>query len=185
MVAPRPVESPTVRAHKRQLAWQILVPFLMVTALIIVVAVLVAIGAATTNRTWADVSTIWLIAPMLVFALLFVAVLGFLIYGIARLLQVTPRYTGKAQDFFALLSDWDAYHRRRSRQAFCLVPAGWSHPQIHIQTIRAALLDARGQGNIHPGTLLPSICGKDRNHGRNTMIVKNPNPTIPGKSRRW
>ena len=58
------------------------------------------------TRTWADVSTIWLIAPMLVFALLFVTVLGLLIYGIARLLQVTPRYTGKAQDFFALLSAW-------------------------------------------------------------------------------
>ena len=98
-------ETESVHAHKRQLAWQILVPFLVVTAIILVVAVLVATGA-TANRTWADISTIWLIAPILVFALLSVAVLGFLIYGIARLLQVTPRYTGKAQDFFALLSQW-------------------------------------------------------------------------------
>jgi len=105
MSNPLPAETPTVRAHKRQLAWQILVPFFVVTALILVVAVLIAIGA-TDTRTWADVSTIWLIAPLLVFALLFVAVLGFLIYGVARLLQVTPRYTGKAQDFFALLSTW-------------------------------------------------------------------------------
>ena len=103
---PRPVDTPTVHAHKRQLAWQILVPFLLVTALVIAVAVLVAAGAASTNRTWADVSTIWLIAPMLVFALLLVFVLGFLIYGLAKLLQVTPHYTGKAQDFFALLSGW-------------------------------------------------------------------------------
>jgi hypothetical protein len=105
MSAPQPIETLTVRAHKRQLAWQILVPFFTVTALIIVVAVLVAAGV-TANRTWADVSTIWLIAPILVFALFFVAVLGFLIYGLARLLQVTPRYTGKAQDLFALLSRW-------------------------------------------------------------------------------
>ena len=97
-----------MHAHKRQLAWQILVPFCVVTALILVVAVLVATGA-TATRTWADVSTIWLIAPMLIFALLFVAVLGFLIYGIARLLQVTPRYTGKAQDFFVLLSGLGAH----------------------------------------------------------------------------
>ena len=94
-----------MRAHKRQLAWQILVPFLVVTALLLVVAVLVATGA-TNTRAWADVSTIWLIAPILVFALFFVAVLGFLIYGFARLLQVTPRYTGKTQDFFAMLSAW-------------------------------------------------------------------------------
>ena len=97
-------ETPSVRAHKRQVTWQILVPFFVVTALILVVAVLVATGA-TATRTWADVSTIWLIAPVLVFALFFVTVLGLLIYGFARLLQVT-RYTGKAQDFFALVSAW-------------------------------------------------------------------------------
>ncbi|MGD0751024.1 MAG: hypothetical protein ABSA23_06405 [Anaerolineales bacterium] len=105
MSAPEPVESPTMRTHRRQLAWQILVPFFVVTAFIFFVAVLVATGA-TATRAWADVSTIWVLAPMLVFALLFVAVLGVLIYGIAKLLQVTPRYTGKAQDFFALLSSW-------------------------------------------------------------------------------
>ena len=105
MPAPRPVETLTARAHKRQLTWQILVPFFTVTAFIIVLAVLVATGE-TATRAWADVSTIWLIAPMLVFTLFFVVVLCFLIYGLARLLQVTPHYTGKAQDFFALLSAW-------------------------------------------------------------------------------
>ena len=105
MSAPQPIETPSVRAHQRQLAWQILVPFFTVTALIFVVAVLVATGV-TATRTWADVSTIWLIAPILVFALFFAAVLGFLIYGLARLLQVTPRYTGKAQYFFVLISRW-------------------------------------------------------------------------------
>jgi len=98
-------ETSTVRTHKGQLTWQILVPFFVVTALILVIAILVATGATATS-TWADISTIWLIAPLLVIALFFVAVLGFLIYGIARLLQVTPRFTGKAQDFFALLSNW-------------------------------------------------------------------------------
>lgn len=98
-------QSPSVHAHKRQFLWQILIPICVVTALILVVAVLVATGA-TATRTWADVSTIWLIAPVLVFALLFVTVLGLLIYGFARLLQITPRHTGKAQDFFVLVSAW-------------------------------------------------------------------------------
>jgi len=106
MDEPRPVDSPTVHAHKRQLAWQILVPFLVVTALIIAAAVLVAIGAASATRTWADVSIIWLIAPMLTLAFVFVVLLSALIFGIAKLTQITPRYTGKAQDFFALLSGW-------------------------------------------------------------------------------
>jgi hypothetical protein len=94
-----------MRAHRRQLAWQILVPFFLVVAFILFVAVMVATGA-TSTRAWADVSTIWLLAPMLVFALLFAAVLGFLIFGIAKLLQVIPHYTGKTQDLFARLSIW-------------------------------------------------------------------------------
>ena len=105
MDAPKPVNSPSVQAHKRQFAWQILVPMLVVAALIVATAVLVAIGA-TATRTWADVSTIWLIAPLLVFALFFFIILGVIIYGMARLLQVIPRFTGKAQDFFSLLSGW-------------------------------------------------------------------------------
>jgi hypothetical protein len=104
MEYPRPIETPTMRAHKRQLTWQILVPFLVMTAFIIAAAVVVVTSSGSAPRTWADVSTIWLIAPMLVFALFFVIGLGFLIYGIARLMQVAPPYTSKAQDFFALLS---------------------------------------------------------------------------------
>ena len=101
----RPLDSPSVHAHKRQFAWQILVPFLVVAVFIIIVAVLVATSPGSTSRVWADVSTIWLIAPMLVLALFFIIPLGFMIYGIAKLLQITPRYTGKVQDFFNLLSE--------------------------------------------------------------------------------
>ena len=104
MDAQRPADSPTVQAHKRQFAWQILVPFLVVTVLVLAAGVLAAAGTAT--RSWADVSIIWLIIPMLVFALLAVVVLGFLIYGIARLLQVTPKYTRMVQRFVAMGSDW-------------------------------------------------------------------------------
>ena len=101
MDAQRPIDSPTVQAHKRQLAWQILVPFLAATAIILAVAVLVATGTTDTNRPWADVSIVWMIAPMLLVALAFVTVLSFLIYGIARLLKVMPKYTAKAQFYVA------------------------------------------------------------------------------------
>ena len=104
MDTPRPVASPTVQAHKRQFAWQILVPLLVVVALVIAAAVLISIGAASATQTWADVSTIWLILPMLVLTLLLVVVLGFLIYVVARLLQVTPHYSGRVQDFLGLFS---------------------------------------------------------------------------------
>jgi hypothetical protein len=119
---PRPVVSKTVRAHRQQLAWQILVPFLVVTALVLAAAVLVSVGEVTTTRTWADVSIIWLIVPMLFFALISVIMLGFLIYGIAKLLQATPHYSGKAQDFLAFLSG-----RMRKIADGSTQPFIWSH----------------------------------------------------------
>jgi hypothetical protein len=97
----KPIETQTIRAHKRQLAWQILVPFLVAVLLIIATAALVVASTGSSQRTWADVSTIWLIAPLIVFALFLVFMLGFLIYGIAKLLRVAPRYTAKAQFYIA------------------------------------------------------------------------------------
>jgi hypothetical protein len=95
-----------MHAHRRQFAWQILVPLLVAVGLVIAAAVLISSGAGSLTRTWADVSIIWLILPALFFAVFFVIVLGFLIYGVARLLQVTPHYSGKAQDFLGLFSSW-------------------------------------------------------------------------------
>jgi uncharacterized membrane protein YjgN (DUF898 family) len=122
MEIPRPVDSPSVRNHKSQLAWQILVPILLVAALVIAAAVLVVKSTGSASSTWADISTIWLIAPMLVFALVFVILLGFLIYGIARLLQVTPRYTGKVQNLFFQISG-----RTRGISNAATQPVVWVH----------------------------------------------------------
>ena len=104
MVNQPPVDRPTVRAHKRQFTWQILVPFLMMAGLIIAGAVLVVTGGASRTGVWADVSLIWLLAPALFFALAFLVIMITIIYGMAKLLQVLPRYIGKAQGIFARLS---------------------------------------------------------------------------------
>ena len=67
---------------------------------------------------------------MLIFALFFLALLGFLIYGFARLLQVTPRYTGQVQGFFARLSGWT--RTRQWMKTSPLGPAGRGSAQIRI-----------------------------------------------------
>jgi hypothetical protein len=93
-----------MRDHKLQLVWQIVVPFLVAAALIITAAVLVVTSTSSAQRTLADVSTIWLIAPMIIFALFILVILGFLIYAITMLLKVAPRYTVKAQFYAAAAS---------------------------------------------------------------------------------
>jgi len=96
--------SPTVRKHRQQFTWQILVPFLVVTAFIITGAVFAVTGGPKQTGVWADVSIIWMLAPMLGFSLLIAGLLGFLIYGMAKLAQITPHYTGRAQEFAVAVS---------------------------------------------------------------------------------
>jgi hypothetical protein len=100
------VVRPSVRTHRHQFAWQILVPFLLMSGLIIGGAVVIISGGESQTGVWADISLIWVIAPMLLFALILLFIIGALIFGMAKLLQVTPRYTGKAQDIFSTLSQW-------------------------------------------------------------------------------
>ena len=88
-----------MRRHLHQRTWQILVPFLLMTGLTVAAAVLVVAGGESQARLWADISIIWLLAPLLVLALLVVVLLGFLIYALAQLARVTPHYTLRAQRF--------------------------------------------------------------------------------------
>ncbi len=104
-MADRPLaDSPSLHNHKRQLAWQILVPFLLATLLIIAGAVWVVIGGQAQSRLWADVSIIWMIAPMLLFGLLLIVLLVFFVYGMLQLIRITPRYTSRVQGWLAAVS---------------------------------------------------------------------------------
>lgn len=46
-----------------------------------------------TTGTWAAISTIWLIIPWMIVALIVLAILVGLIYGVAKLLNIIPTYT--------------------------------------------------------------------------------------------
>ena len=92
-------ESPTLRAHKRQHFWQILLPVVLVALLAVVIGVFTARTDAVQTRLWADIATIWLVVPLMLFALLCMAVLGGMIYAVTRLTQIAPRYTLQVQDF--------------------------------------------------------------------------------------
>jgi predicted membrane protein len=93
-------DRPTVRAHKRQFAWQILAPFLLMTMLVIAGALLVTTGGTARTSVWADVSMIWLMIPALLFAFALLVVIITIIYGMIKILPIIPHYTGKAQDIF-------------------------------------------------------------------------------------
>jgi hypothetical protein len=102
-----PPKSSSLRAHRRQFVWQILLPVLL-AALVGLAAggltIALSLSDSTRTRVWADISIVWLILPLLLFALVFFALLVFLIYGLGQLLRIVPDYTAKAQSLTATLA---------------------------------------------------------------------------------
>jgi heme/copper-type cytochrome/quinol oxidase subunit 2 len=99
-VLPKPVHE-SYQRHRRQLISQILLP--MVIAALLFVAMIVLINVATFRSNgdvarWAAISTLWIVIPIMIVSLIFLAVLVGLVYLMKRLLNITPVYTGMAQD---------------------------------------------------------------------------------------
>ncbi len=99
---PSPVEHESFKTHRRDLARQILLPILLTTAAILAVAVLTGIATFRDGgevERWAAISTIWIVTPIMATGLIFLLIVGGLIYLMARLLKLIPPYTDKAQKF--------------------------------------------------------------------------------------
>jgi hypothetical protein len=100
-VLPKPVHE-SYKRHRRQLTIQIILPVVIAILLCIAMVVLVNIATFRENgdvARWAAISTIWIVAPIMVASLIFLLVLAGLVYLLGRLLNITPTYTGLAQDF--------------------------------------------------------------------------------------
>src|SRR5688572_20781896 len=100
-VLPEPVHE-SYRRHRKQRTSQIILPVVLAVILFLAMVVLVNIATFRDNgdvSRWAAISTMWIAIPVCITGFIFLALLGGLVYLMGRLLGVTPRYTGKAQDF--------------------------------------------------------------------------------------
>ena len=100
-VFPEPVHE-SYRRHRKQRTSQIILPMVLVAILFLGMIVLVNIATFRDNGDvgrWAAISTIWIVIPVCIAGFIFLALLGGLVYLMARLLGVAPTYTGMAQDF--------------------------------------------------------------------------------------
>ncbi len=93
--------------HRREVVTQIILPTVLAVLLCMVAGGLVTFAtfkwSGDVNR-WAAISTIWIVIPIMVGSLIFLAVLVGINYLLVRLLGITPRYTKIAQDFVQMLS---------------------------------------------------------------------------------
>lgn len=108
---PQPVHE-SYRQHRKDLTWKIIFPVVLSSVLCIGLIVLTNVatfrGGGDVQR-WADISTMWIAIPTMIGMLIVLAVLGGIIYLLARLLHITPNYTALAQDLFYKV---DGYAKR-------------------------------------------------------------------------
>jgi hypothetical protein len=89
----------THKAHSRQVLWQVTVPLAIGVILALVFAVLATMAGPAEASLWADISLIFILIPLMVVALLFIALFAAMGYGVYRLLQILPLYARRAQVF--------------------------------------------------------------------------------------
>lgn len=100
---PLPERNPlTARKHRREVFRQITIPLVIGIVIVVVFAAVSVIGPNNQVSRIADISLIWLIAPAMLFGLIFLVLNVLMVYGLYKLLQVLPGYARLTQDFFAL-----------------------------------------------------------------------------------
>ncbi len=88
--------------YRRDVTRQIILPMVFVMLLAVAAAILAGFGAVENYadvNLWANISIIWLIIPMMLLAIVILALTIALVYGLQRLLKITPHYTGLAQAY--------------------------------------------------------------------------------------
>lgn len=127
---PKPVHESYLK-HRKDTAWKIIFPVLLSSVLCLGLIVLINIatfrGGGDVQR-WADISTMWIAIPVMVLLLVVFAVLGGIVYLLAKLLHIAPPYTAMAQEFFYKI---ESYAKRGADAA--------AQPFIFIDSLGASI----------------------------------------------
>lgn len=73
--------------------WQISVPIIIGSLILLIISILSTRMVADETSRWSDISTIWLIAPVMVLGLLSLMTLIAGIVALVKLIQVLPYYS--------------------------------------------------------------------------------------------
>jgi len=90
------------KRYRKQLISQIILPMVFTTLLFVGMIVLISVATFRDGGDvgrWAAISTIWIVVPLMIAALIFIVLLTGVVYLLKRLIQITPTYTGQLQDF--------------------------------------------------------------------------------------
>jgi hypothetical protein len=127
---PQPVHESYLK-HRRELRWKILAPVIAASVLCVLCSSMVYVATFSYGgdvTLWAEISEIYLAIPTIIFLVIFFALVGGLVFLMARLLSLLPRYTFMAQDFSYKMK---AYVRRGADAA--------AKPVIFLDSLGASI----------------------------------------------
>ncbi len=99
---PHPAVHESYLRHRKEMTWQIIAPIVVTFLVLIALIVLISLATFRNNgdvARWAAISEIWIVIPIMIGLLIFITLLAGLVYLLAKLLHIMPRYTGLAQDY--------------------------------------------------------------------------------------
>ena len=99
---PQPVHESYLK-HRKEVRWKIIAPVAISTVLCVACSGLVLVATFDYNgdvARWAEISTIYLAIPTIIFMVIFFALVSGMVYLLTRLLAILPRYTYQAQELF-------------------------------------------------------------------------------------
>ncbi len=113
--------------HRKQTFWQIWIPLGLSILVILFLAVLAAISAGSPTVTkWSHLSLIYMITPALIAGFVILAILGLVIYGMGRLLDILPVYTRIVQRFFRQMAVFIRRWSDRTAQPILAIKSWWA-----------------------------------------------------------
>ena len=116
-VAQKPVNLPPAVMHRRQMLRQVWLPLCASIVVLLGLVILTLVGAVQKSPSvekWGNLSTIYIIIPVLLSGLLIQALLGGCVYGMRKLLRAMPGWMTIAQ---MRIADLAAIIRRAANAA--------------------------------------------------------------------
>lgn len=100
----------TLRLHRKQAGLQIFLPIILITLValgVIVFLIVISLrpNGAATHIVWADISTIWLLLPLILLSIFPAALLVGLIFGFSKLIRGLPQYGALGQYYAQRMVD--------------------------------------------------------------------------------
>ena len=89
----------TYQKHRHEVLWQITIPVIVAGLIVLTLAGLTATVSSGTASQMADASLITLIVPMLFFGLITLVLMGFMVYGVLKLIHALPGLMLRAHYF--------------------------------------------------------------------------------------